>query len=261
MKHVIMAECKGVAGKDIYLAEMRKHMKEIARAVPKNTVKATRDTPTAEWVCGCRLTIKKAQAAYAQAEGLQGTTEEEWMAVRAVLAGVIPRSKRAERMEVQERRGIERRLGDAIVQAQYEVMAMLAGRWHDMEETRTAVEAELAADVELEKVVSAVEREMEQERTGSKRAQEEAERRAQREEQEAKQRIQAEQAEEARRSTARGGGASADTRRAAKQRREWGTAPREGTQGKKQRKQRTKKRDKRRKQQRGRTTGWQRDDG
>jgi hypothetical protein len=182
----------------------------------------------------------KAQAAYAQAEGLQSVTEEEWMAVRAVLAGVMPRSKRAERMEVQERRGIEQRLADAIIQTQYEVMAMLAGRWHDMAETRTAAEAELAEDVELEKVVSAVERGLEQERTGRKRAREEANRRAQREEQEAEQRVQAEQAEEARRSTARGGGASADTRRAAKQRREWGAASCGGTQGKKQRKQRTK---------------------
>ena len=55
-----------------------------------------------------------------------------------------------------ERRGIERRLADAIIQAQYEVMAMLAGRWHEMTETRTAAEAELAADVELEKVVSTI---------------------------------------------------------------------------------------------------------
>ena len=167
----------------------------------------------------------KAQAAYAQAKGLQSVTEEEWMAVRAVLAGVMPRGKRAERMEVQERRGIEQRLADAIIQTQYEVMAMLAGRWHDMAETRTAAEAELAEDVELEKVVSAVERGLEQERTGRKRAREEANRRAQREEQEAEQRVQAEQAEEAR-SQQQEGGASADTRRAAKQRREWGAAPR-----------------------------------
>jgi hypothetical protein len=143
MKHVIMAECKGIAGKDTYLTEMRKHMKEIAKAVPRNTAKATRDTPMAEWVCGCRVTIVKAQEAIAQARGAQSTTEEGWTAVRAVLAGVVPRSKRAERMEAQERRGIKQRLGNAIIRAQYEVMAMLAGRWHDMAEAHNAAEAEL----------------------------------------------------------------------------------------------------------------------
>jgi hypothetical protein len=71
-----------------------------------------------------------------------------------------------------------------------------------MAEARNTAEAELAADVEIEKVVSAVELGLERKHESREREREEAEGRAHREEREARQREQAERTEEMRRSTA-----------------------------------------------------------
>ena len=65
---------------------------------------------------------------------------EEWTALRDVLAGVLPRSRRVQTMARQARAAAVHQMAGAIYTLQREVMAMLVGRWEAMREQRTVAE-------------------------------------------------------------------------------------------------------------------------
>ena len=136
---------------------MRQLMAEIEHTIPKAVPEATRAMPMTGWQCPCRITVLTAQRAFKQATDNHECTNEEWNAVRAVLAGVLPKSRGAEAGTEEERIDTERRLGDAIIRAQHKAMDTMAGRWHDMTEARETAETELAHDKQIHEAVTQVE--------------------------------------------------------------------------------------------------------
>ena len=55
--------------------------------------------------------------------------DDEWIAIRDILGGILPKSKRVQAMKRQERPATVKRMAARIYALQREVMAMLVGRW------------------------------------------------------------------------------------------------------------------------------------
>ena len=141
-----------------------------------------------------------------------GVTDDEWAAVRDVLAGVLPKSVRVEGMEKQAKAAAVQQMAGAIYTLQREVMAMMVGRWDAMRERLVALTADAAEQAEMDRDIRAAvaAREAEEARTEAARRAEAA--RVRREEEEQAQRAAAADEEVVRRATARADGAVAETR-------------------------------------------------
>ena len=72
----------------------------------------------------------RAQAATTRMRSMDtaGVTDDEWAAVRDVLAGVLPKSVRVEGMEKQAKAAAVQQMAGAIYTLQREVMAMMVDR-------------------------------------------------------------------------------------------------------------------------------------
>ena len=206
MRHVLTGRCKGMRGRDVYLARMQRLTERLVKLVPKPFATPTVATPMARWMCACRVQVLRTHEAVhiLRAGGVE--SDEQWSALMATMAGVLPRNAGMEGIATGKRdRDKARRLVDSIVDTvklmQEEAMAMMEGRWEVMREVREAAHAEAEWDRALWKMVDDIE---EQER----RAQEE---RAQME-REKEERVRAAAEERERRSCLRRGDEVANTR-------------------------------------------------
>ena len=123
LKHVILAECNsGKVDLTSYLENLVQAVRGIEKLVPQ--VKLGRDTPIGQW-CMCRTILRTALVAVEQRGRGEAVGEDGWIAVRRVIAGLLPECRAVLEAEEREKRQAETVLAKAIVELQEVVISML----------------------------------------------------------------------------------------------------------------------------------------
>ena len=122
-KHVVLGECgcAKLAWLPDYHLQLLQAVQRVEASVPKLDVSVS--TPMGQW-CACRRVVRLAvEAAGRRARG-EGVGEAEWLAVRQVAAGLLPRCAAVEAMEEQARRKVEVEVARAVVELQQVILEM-----------------------------------------------------------------------------------------------------------------------------------------
>ena len=77
-----------------------------------------------------------------------------------MITGTLPRSHAAEKMDKEQREVVERELGDAIIQVQYEAMKMIVGRWESTQREREGAKEAYKAEIEIDRAMTIAEKQM-----------------------------------------------------------------------------------------------------
>ena len=163
MRHVITAKCTGCKNRHAYYKHIKRYLKKLEMAVPKSKHKAAMDTPMRLWVCECRVIIRQALSAIQKLRTDKRESDEEWEALRAIIAGVLPISKRVKEMREEhaqegKRRKIEQRVAEVITAMQGEVMRMMEERWERTRQARAVEKREAEEDDEMVRLTAELER-------------------------------------------------------------------------------------------------------
>jgi hypothetical protein len=98
IRHVVTGACRGTPGRGVYVERVNTAMERVAQALPSATKSSRRRRTTTidDSNCPCRQLVLRAQAATAHMRSTDtgGMSDDEWVAMRDVLAGVLPRSVR-----------------------------------------------------------------------------------------------------------------------------------------------------------------------
>ena len=216
IRHVVTGACRGTPGRGVYVERVNTAMERVAQALPSATKSSRRRRTTTidDSNCPCRQLVLRAQAATAHMRSTDtgGTSDDEWVAMRDVLAGVLPRSVRVEGMEKQAKAAAVQQMASAIYTLQREVMAMMVGRWEATREQRAAAEEREQEYRTLDTMTRAAEAEWEAEDARAEAERRAAETRTQRETEARARQATSAEGEVTRRATARMDGAVAETR-------------------------------------------------
>ena len=90
VRHVVMGECKGANGTDVYLHEMCCAMQALSKAIPRR--EATLAKPICDWQCECVRVVRRALAAFEDRRARREVRADGVDAVVRVLAGVYYRN-------------------------------------------------------------------------------------------------------------------------------------------------------------------------
>ena len=76
----------------MYLARLQRLTERLEKIVPKPMKTPTVSTPIAQWMCECRLQILRAREAVHVIRAGGKESDEQWEALVATMAGVLPNS-------------------------------------------------------------------------------------------------------------------------------------------------------------------------
>ena len=123
LQHVVLAECIwGTAIAASYLGDVVQALRRIDTLVPQRQIGLA--TPLGEW-CKCRTVVRTAIVAVERRIRGETVNEDGWVAVRKVMAGLLPECRAISEMEAQDRQRAEVAVAKAIVELQAVVISML----------------------------------------------------------------------------------------------------------------------------------------
>jgi hypothetical protein len=144
LQHVAMGRCRVAVGRDVYVQKLHECLDAIVKRLPQ-AAKPTRTAPMREWQCPAKMQILHARRGI-RTDITKPVIPEDWQALRATIAGIIPRPIALGSMKQRERKHAEGRVSEAISELQRLVHAAMIGRWDTMGEARRADDAERAQD-------------------------------------------------------------------------------------------------------------------
>ena len=157
LEHVTTGQCKAMAGLNVYCTNVTNCLDALAKRLPKPEKPST-TAPMRNWMCPARTTVLQAKRAIA-AKMEETVRQEDWRALRTVIAGVLPEPIALQTLSQRERRRAAERVSEAVYELQRVVHAALLGRWEATSEWRRAADAARAEDAQWCKLADEAEAE------------------------------------------------------------------------------------------------------
>ena len=156
MKHVILGRCKGMHGHDIYMLKICKALHAMLRHIPK-VAGPTATMPMNQWMCPARVQIRRAIRAVEASRRKGEILGDDWEALRATIAGVLPESTRVKQMERHKERQVATYAIKAITELQKEVLRAMNTRWDEMKAMRHMDDDTFITEKEICRAINLVE--------------------------------------------------------------------------------------------------------